>query len=336
VLGGVASTLHPWQGETLILIIVLAELIRWREHRSWRSLGLPVMTLFLTGVPLLYYLMLGRLDLSWTLARVASKHTFSFWAIAVGAAPLALVALLGYRGRARTFLELTARVWPVVALIIYVLSATALSATPLHAFNGITFPQSMLAVLGVQRARFAALPHARLITAGLVIAFTVPANAYALVVAPTYVDPTGGNANFITRDERDALAYLQRDPDDGGVLTQFYLGEVVPGRTGRHTLVGDCLWSEPRCIPRSEAADALFSGSMSRARARRFVTRSRARFILASCAPHVDLDRLLGNLVADVRRFGCAAVYELNPTSGSSSAVSESSLDAALRAPRRQ
>ena len=313
VLGGVASTLHPWQGETLILILVLAELIRWREPRTWRSLGLPALTLLITGVPLIYYLMLGRLDISWALARVASKHTFSFWSIAIAAGPLALLALLGYRGRARSFLELLARVWPVVALIIYVLSATALSATPLHAFNGITFPLSLLAVLGVQRTRFQGLAAARWVTAVVLVAFTIPANAYALAIAPTFVRPSFGNANFITRDERDALAYLQRDPDGGGVLTQFYLGEVVPGRTGRHTLVGDCLWSEPRCMPRSEAADALFTGAMSQDQARAFVIRSQARFILASCAPHVDLMSLLGNLVTRVHRFGCAAVYELAP-----------------------
>jgi hypothetical protein len=336
VLGGVASTLHPWQGETLILILVLAELIRWREHRTWRSLGLPVLTLVLTGTPLIYYLLLGHLDLSWSLARGASKHSFSFWTIAIGAGPLAAVALLGYRGRPRTFLELLARVWPVVALIIYALSATALSATPLHAFNGITFPLSMLAVLGVQRTRLTELPAARLVTAGLVLAFTIPANAYALAVAPTYVHPTGGNANFITRDERDALAYLQRDPDDGGVLTQFYLGEVVPGRTGRHTLVGDCLWSEPRCMPRSEAADALFSASLSRGQARRFVIRTRARFILASCSAHADLQRLLGPLVIGVHHFGCATVYELNAPAVTSGALTESSFDAPVRPPRRQ
>jgi hypothetical protein len=323
VLGGAASALHPWQGETLILILLLAEGIRWREHRSWRSLGLPLVTLALTGIPLIYYLMLGHLDLSWSLARLASKHTFSFWSIAIGVGPLAVVALLGYRGRPRSFLELLARVWPVVALIIYVLSATALSATPLHAFNGITFPLSMLAVLGVQRTRLTALPAARLATAGLILAFTVPANAYALAVAPTYVHPTGGNANFITRDERDALAYLERDPDDGGVLTQFYLGEVVPARTGRHTLVGDCLWSQPRCMPRSEAADALFTGVMSRAQARAFVLSSRARFILSSCSPHADLQRLLGTLVLGVHRFGCATVYELNTPVASSTPLSK-------------
>ena len=312
LLGAVASTLHPWQGETLILIVVLAELIRWREHRTWRSLALPVVTVALTGLPLVYYMMLGNFDLSWTLARLASRHTFSFWAIAVGAGPLALVALLGYRGRPESFFELLSRIWPAVALIIYVLSATALSATPLHAFNGITVPLSVLAVLGVQRTRFASLPAARVVTGLAVIACTVPANAYALAIAPQYVQPAFGNANFITRDERDALAYLNHDPDGGGVLTQFYLGEVVPGRTGRHTLVGDCLWSQPKCMPRSEAADALFNGVTSPLHARRFVVRSKARFILASCAPHADLQWLLGGLIKDVHRFGCAAVYELN------------------------
>jgi hypothetical protein len=336
VLGGVASTLHPWQGETLILIVVIAELIRWREHRSWSSFGLPLTTLALTGIPLIYYLMLGKLDLSWELARLASRHTFSFWSIAIAAGPLAIVALLGYRGRPRTFLELLARVWPLVALIIYVLSATALSATPLHAFNGITFPLAMLAVLGVQRTRLTAWPAARIATAALLLAFTVPANAYALAVASTYVHPMYGNANFITRDERNALAYLNRDRDDGGVLTQFYLGEVVPGRTGRHTLVGDCLWSEPACMPRSDAADALFTGAMTPAQARAFVIRSQARFILASCAPHVNLSRLLGNLVADVHSFGCASVYELNPPGAAPSAMAESSLDAAVRPAWRQ
>jgi hypothetical protein len=75
---------------------------------------------------------------------------------------------------------------------------------------------------------------------------------------------------------------------------------------------------------------------MSRAQARRFVIRSKARFILASCAPHVDLQPLLGPLVVDVRRFGCAAVYDLGPPPSSASALANSSLDAAVRPPRRQ
>jgi hypothetical protein len=336
LMGAVASMLHPWQGETMVLIIVLAELARWREHRGGRNLALPVLTLIMVGLPLVYYLGLGDLDVSWNLARAASKHAFPATAIVIGIAPLALVAGLGYRGRPRTFLELLTRMWPVAAIMIYVFSASTLSATPLHAFNGITAPLAVLAVIGVQRAGWERLPRRRLVTLAVLAAATIPANAYAIAVAHQYTRPTPGNANFITHDEHKALVYLHHDPDPGGVLTQFYLGEAVPGQTGRRTLVGDCLWSEPNCMPRSLAADALFKGSMSRAQARAFVRSSGARFLLASCAPHVDLSRLLGSMVVDQRRFGCAAVYELDQAGKAEGPLAELPSNAAVRAPRRQ
>jgi hypothetical protein len=337
LLGALASTLHPWQGELLILIVGFAELIRWRENRDLRRLGLPVLTIALTGLPLVYYVLLGHLDLSWGLAREASKHAFPFSAIAIGIAPLAVVAMLGYRGRPRNFLELLTRLWLPAAVMIYVLSASALSATPLHAFNGITLPLSVLAMVGVRRARLPErVPHGRLIAVATVALATIPANAYAIAIAHDYTQPTPGNANFITHDERDALNYLARDPDDGGVLTQFYLGEVVPGRTGRQTLVGDCLWSEPQCMPRSLAADALFTGSMTRAQARAFVQQSGARFILASCRPRVNLMRLLGPQIVAVHRFGCAAVFDLGPAGKAVGPLAELPPNASVRAPRRQ
>jgi hypothetical protein len=336
VMGAVASMLHPWQGETLILIIVIAELIRWREHRGGRGLGLPLLTVVLTGLPLIYYLALGNFDLSWNLARVASKHAFPFSAIAIGIAPLAMVAVLGYRGRSRTFLELMTRCWPLATLVIYVFSASTLSATPLHAFNGITAPLAVLAVTGAQRAGWDRVPRRRLVTVVLLALVTIPASAYAMAIAHTYTRPTPGNANYITDDERDALTFLDRDPEPGGVLTRFYLGEIVPGRTGRKTLVGDCLWSEPRCITRSLTADALFVGAMSRAQARRFVRRSGARFLLADCRGHRDMARLLGPMVSSVHRFGCAAVYELDAAGRATGPLAELPPDAAVRAPRRQ
>jgi hypothetical protein len=342
LLGGLAATLHPWQGETLILLILVAELVRWRDlvlwwrTAQWRRLALPVLTVALTGLPLLYYLLLGHLDLSWKLARVQSKHAFPFTAIAIGIAPLALVALLGYRGRCESMLELLLRVWGPVAIVIYVFSATGLSATPLHAFDGITIPLAVLAVKGVTRTSLGALPRARLVAAGAIAVGIVPANAYALATAHTYVDPAGGNANFITHDEHAALRYLARNPDPGGVLTQFYLGEAVPGATGRRTFVGNCLWSEPNCMPRSEAADALFRGQDTQAQAQALVRQSGARFLLASCAPHADLARRLGGLVVSTTHFGCAAVYELEPPAEAEGPLAELPRDAAVRAPRRQ
>jgi hypothetical protein len=338
LLGALASALHPWQGELMILIIVAAEAIRWREHRTLRTLRLPLLTLVLTGLPLVYYLVLGHVDLSWALARQASKHTFSFWSIALGAAPLAVVAMLGYRGRPRSFLELMSRLWPLAAVFIYFLSATELSATPLHAFDGVTIPLAVLAVAGVQRTHLARrIPRARVVGAVAIALGTIPANAYALAIAHEFVSPTPGNANFITRDERDALAYLNKDPVAGGVLTQFYLGEVVPARTGRHTFVGDCLWSEPHCIPRSLKADALFQGSLSPQGARQFVRQSGTRFLLFSCqVPPSRVERELRPLIQSVHRFGCATVYELDRPGPASGPLAELPPNAAVRAPRRK
>lgn len=343
VLGAVASMLHPWQGETLILLILAAELWRYRELSRWWGSGergrlaLPAVTIALTGAPLLYYLLLGHLDISWTLARDASKHAFSFWSVALGAAPLAIVAALGYRGRTQNFLELGLRLWPLVAVAIYVFSATGLSATPLHAFNGITIPLAVLAVKGVRGSRLGSIPRGRLVAWIVIGLGTVPATVYVLASAHTYVDPTAGNANFIKHDERAALAYLARDPTPGGVLTQFYMGEAVPGLTARHTFVGDCLWSEPNCIPRSLAADRLFRGSDTPARARSFVRHSGARFLLASCSRQdVGLTRTLGPLLVSVRRFGCATVYELGPPAPPQGPLAELPPNAAVRASRRQ
>jgi hypothetical protein len=342
LLGALASTLHPWQGETLILIIIFAELVRWRElllwwrTAQWRRLALPALTVALTGLPLLYYLLLGHVDVSWKLARVQSKHAFPFSAIALGIAPLAIPALLGYRGRPASMLELLLRVWGPVAIVIYIFSATGLSATPLHAFDGITVPLAVLAVTGVARTSLNALPRARLVAAGVIALGVIPANAYALATAHTYVDPAGGNANFITHDEHAALRYLAKNPDPGGVLTQFYLGEAVPGATGRRTFVGNCLWSEPNCMPRSLAADALFRGQDTVAQAQHLVRQSGARFLLASCAPHADLARRLGELVVSTVHFGCATVYELEPPDAAEGPLAELPPNAAVRAPRRQ
>jgi hypothetical protein len=342
VLGALASVVHPWQGETLILLVLFAELIHWRDlvlwwrTAQWRRLALPVLTLALTALPLLYYLLLGHLDLSWKLARVQSKHAFPWSAIAIGIAPLAIPALLGYRGRPESMLELLLRVWAPVAVLIYVFSATGLSATPLHAFDGITVPLAVLAVKGVTRTSLRTLPRARLVATAVIALGIIPANAYALATAHTYVDPAGGNANFITHDEHAALHYLAKNAVPGGVLTQFYLGEAVPGATGRRTFVGNCLWSEPNCMPRAAAADALFRGQDTQAQAGQLVRQSGARFLLASCAPHADLAKRLGELVVSTTHFGCATVYELEPPDEAEGPLAESPSDAVVRAPRRQ
>jgi hypothetical protein len=336
VLGGLASLVHPWQGELLILILIGTELVAWRRDRRRPTLRLPVITLLLTGLPLLYYLMLGHLDLSWQLARVASKHEFSLLTIGLAVLPLVLPALLAYRRWPRSYLGLITRVWPVAAVAIYVISASSVSATPLHAFEGITIPLAVLAIEGLRGVGFARLPGRRLIAGLAVAAFTIPGTIFQLHNSSQLVAPAPGNANFITRDEHNALRYLARDPVHGGVLTRFYLGVVVPAETGRQTFVGTCLWSEPNCTAKAQIAQMVFDGTLPAPTARWLVQRTGARFVLADCDARPDLDEVLAPLAEATEHFGCAAVYTLKATPSPSGALAQSPPHATLRAPGRQ
>jgi hypothetical protein len=324
LLGAFAGLLHPWQGELLVLIVPGVELVLWWLDRRRPRLALPVLTLILTGAPLLYYEILGRTDLSWKLARDASKHSFSLGTIVLAVVPLLLPALLALRNRPRTFLDVVNRVWPPAALVIYVVSASAVSATPLHAFEGITVPLSVLAIQGLQGVNWgrlrvphviAAAPVRSAIVAAVVLAATVPAMISELGAAKSAVEPAPGNPNFITHGERAALRFLANDPQPGGVFTRFYLGTVVPAETGRRTYVGDCLWSEPNCTQRAQIAQMVFDGELPPASARWLVQQLGARFVLADCDSRPDMNQVLAPLTASVHHFGCAAVYTLRAPS---------------------
>jgi hypothetical protein len=312
LLGGVATLLHPWNGELLLALVVAAEAVMLAGRRYGRGqLKLTAATMIGTGVPLVYYAILGKADINWKLAQVASKHAFSFWSITLAIAPLLLPALVAFRRRPKTFLEAATRTWPLAAFGIFVLSGTSLGATPLHAFQGITIPLSVLAVEGLQTVGWRRLRRPVLIGAIAVGAFTIPTTIDELMIAKSLASPTPDNANFITKDERAALNFLARDKEPGSVLTRSYLGAAVPGRTGRHTYIGDCLWSEPSCYGLSWNAQALFGGQLSPSVSRRFVLESGVRFVLADCETTVDMRQLLGPVIRSTHEFGCAAVYEV-------------------------
>jgi hypothetical protein len=336
-LGALASLLHPWQGELLILILLGAELTVWRHsaRRTRPAVARFGLTALASAIPLTYYVALGKLDLSWQLAQAASKHSFSIWTLALAIAPLALPALLGYRGRCESFLDAATRTWPVAAFAVYVISATELSATPLHAFEGITIPLAVLAVRGMQRPLLARLPRRRLVTSLAVCLATFPATAYELATARTLSAPSSGNANFVTSGEHRALRYLAKAPQPGGVVTRFYLGSVVPGATGRRTFVGDCLWSQPHCAPRAWLAQDLLDGTLAPQAARAIVQLSGARFVLSDCRPGADMGKVLAPIAVSMRRFGCASVYEIDAPSRPVGPLAQSARHAALRAPGR-
>ena len=316
LLGALASLLHPWNGELLIALVVAAELVMLTSRRYGRDhVRLTALTIGGTGVPLLYYAILGKADINWKLAQLASKHVFSFWSIALAVVPLLLPAIVAYVKRPTTFLAAATRTWPLAAFGIFLLSGTSLGATPLHAFQGITLPLAVLAVEGFQLLGWRRLPRPVLIGAVAVALFTIPTTLKELSIAHTLAAPTPGNANFIKRDERNAIDYLAHNKAPGSVMTRSYLGAAVPGRTGRKTYVGDCLWSEPGCLTLTANAQWLFvqepGGQPTAAEARSFVMNSGARFLLADCETTSDIPRLLGPLVRSTHSFGCAAVYEV-------------------------
>jgi hypothetical protein len=297
---------------------------------------LLVLTVALSGLPLLYYVALGRADISWRLAREASKHAFPLWAILLALVPLLIGAAFSMRRRNANFLAVATRAWPFAALVIFLVSASGFSATPLHAFQGITLPLSVLAVEGVQRLGWRRLPYVGWVTAIVVFVITVPATAFELNTARKLAAPTVGNANFIARDERSALDYLADDKTPGGVLTRSYLGATVPEKTGRRTLVGDCLWSQPNCGGRVNRSQALFDGGLTGTAARQFVRETGATFILADCTTTADLRRTLRPMLVSVQRFGCASVYQLDTPSPAQGPLAESRGDAAVRATGRK
>jgi hypothetical protein len=312
LLGGLASLLHPWNGELLIAMVIAAELVMFASRLYQRShLKLTIATLVGTGVPLLYYAILGKADLSWKLAQVASKHAFSFWSITIAIVPLLVPAAVAYTRRPTTFLAAAARTWPVAAFAIFVLSGTSLGATPLHSFQGITIPLAVLAVEGLQIIGWNRIQRPVLAGAVLVALFTIPTTYEELKIAHGLAAPTANNANFITSDENNALDYLARDKEPGSVLTRSYLGTAVPGKTGRRTYVGDCLWSEPNCYGLTYNAQWLFSRTLTPAAAQSFVLGSGARFVLADCQTTNDMRKLLGPIIRSAHGFGCAAVYEV-------------------------
>ncbi len=337
LLGALASMLHPWHGELLILIVLGSEVVlRHRRPRTTQQLKLPLLTVLLTGLPLLYYVLLGRTDISWRLAQGAGIHSFSLLSILLAIAPLLAPAMLAYRQRPADFLGVATRAWPIAALAVFVGSSAGFSAAPLHAFQGITLPLAVLAVQGVRAVGWRRLPYARWTIALAVAAFTIPSTAFELGKARSLAAPTPDNANFIQRDERSALDFLAADRDPGGVLTRSYLGAAVPGKTGRRTLVGDCLWSEPNCYERVNQAQALFDGTLTPRAARSFVVQTGAAFVLADCSTGVDLTKTLRPLIVSVHRFGCATVYELVQADRAEGPLAESRSDAVVRATGRR
>jgi len=309
-LGAMASWLHPWQGEILILTLLGCELAMFARGERVRAAPL-LATVAASALPLGYFAALVHFDSVWREERRAAISTYPLSHVAAGFAVLALPALLAYRRAPRDFIALTVRVWPLAALGVFLISEWQGSG-PTHALLGLTIPLAVLSVQGVcslpWQAALRRIPALPLLSLPLVAALTIPGTIYMLEYAAERSVPRAGNPHFVTGAENRALAYLAHDARPGGVLAPFHLGMLVPAATARATYLGNCYWSQPGCRHRSTMTNALFAGRLSRAASRRFVQSSGARFVLADCRSR-DLRAALAPVTAEVRRFSCATVY---------------------------
>ena len=302
--------LQPWQGATLVIIVLAVEAIRWRrsgERPPLQALLLPVAA----AIPAIYYFVLSHADADWKLASESNAAgaeavwSWPWWAIVLTVFPLALPAALAYRLPAPTWQDLALRVWPFAAALVYLLPV---GTFPYHSLQGLALPLSILAVAGV--AGVAPRPRPWLVVAAVFV-LTVPGFIHKLELPRNNIRENV-YAYYILEDEGRALDFLEGDPRPGGVLAAEYASNMVPFRTGREVYQGALSWT-PDYGMKLAKSNALFDGKLDVADARDYVRGSDARFLFASCRPAADLEPTLGPLLARTRRFGCATVYELRP-----------------------
>ncbi len=315
ILGLLAAWLHPWQGETFILLLIAAEAISWlaargapRDQRSRTPIAMLALTVVGTALPLVYYLILDKADPIWRAGQQANDVSWGIGSILIALAPLLAVAAIAYFRRPRGYLDAATRAWPVATFVVYGLAEAGFGATPLHSFAGVTIPLAVLAVDAVRSIRWK-IPSGRALACLLVAVATIPASVVFMIGAYHWMRPQRNDGNFIYRSEQRALSFLARDPLPGSVLAEYYLGAVVPAQTGRHTYIGDVLWSVPNYHQRFALSFDLFQYPLTNKTAQRLVLGSGVRFVLEDCHGHAGgLVRKLRPISSAVYRFGCAAV----------------------------
>jgi hypothetical protein len=297
--------LQPWQGATIALIIV--GVAAWRRRFTAADLLVGGATL----PPALYYFLLGRYDPAWELAGKSNaagalpEWSWPWWAVVLTLAPLAIPAVLAYRLPADGWQEKAVRVWPLAALVVYLLP---FGTFPYHSFQGLAIPLSILAVQGALTVWHHPKPVAVI---SLLLLMTVPGIAHKLQVSIHSIR-SAGDPFWVFPGEVEAMKAIERDPRPGGVLGSVYGGYMLPSRTGRETWIGALSWT-PDWRGRQRLADGLIvDGTVRGAAARDLVTRTHARFVFVDCRPGLrNLQPELQPILESTRRFGCASLYTI-------------------------
>jgi hypothetical protein len=318
LLGLLCAWLQPWQGATLLIVIMTTEAVcLWRQRAM--NVRLTIATALATTIPLVYYSILSHTNPTWVLSGKVNLLVYPWLPILLSLAPLALVTILACRYDAPRFNDVAVRVWPVAALTVYCLIALAHVGTfPSHALQGLSVPFAVLLATVGQHIpfRFRSSFQIGVIMIVVVALLVVPSGWREMSSARAIGTPESGAVEpiFITANEQLAFSYLKRDHTPGAVLAPVELGVAVPAETGRRTWVGIYSWT-PDYQYRVMAAGNLFAGHLSPTEARHLVENSRTRFLLSDCQHRANLVPVLGRLLRSRQQFGCVTVYLLRSAS---------------------
>jgi hypothetical protein len=295
--GALVAWLHPWQGATLI-VILLALVALGRPWRPKLVLALPVLA---TSLPIVYYAILPHVDSAWALAKVQNGlGAETMTQVLMLLAPLGLLALGGAFRPIRTVQDRILLIWPAAALFVYWLSPPYAT----HAVETISLPLAVLAARG-----WRSLPARKLVLGCALVVLTLPGIAYLGDILAQQVGDHQG-AYLLPRDDARALSYLAATPARGGVLAPTPPSISVPALAGRKTWIGHPSWT-PGMIFRDGQARVLFEGRLTAVVARRRVRRIGAPLVFAPCGTSPRLAGQLRPITLSVHRIGCAAVYRV-------------------------
>jgi hypothetical protein len=317
-LGLLVAWLHPWQGITLIA--VAGGLVLWRAQesrdRSGRGLASAARAVLAacagplglvvgaTATPVLYYLLLSRVDGGWATSELNSVSA----AVIPGLITLTCVvplAVIGVASARRTHFQPRTRaplLWLLATLFTILVSPTG----QYRALDGLAIPVAVLVVLAwpERSARLRARGSAALALAAALVPFGCFA---AGAIGHLRSGPVTAYSELQPSDVR--AARLGADGAHGApVLTLAPLGTAVPALTGAVSWLGHPIWTADYIERKTRAID-LFSGAMDTDHARRFVLSTGAGAVVEPCGSAARLTPALAALGFHATRVGCSVVY---------------------------
>jgi hypothetical protein len=339
-LGLLVAWLHPWQGESLIAVSAglaawwlydrSAARSRWGarsrggararpaagppdrrpggrhdRRRLMSGLGAPLLVLVATAAPLLYYLILSKVDAGWAVAELADRAATIPWPLIVlCVAPLALLAVIAGRRAGGDHAARGLALWPLATLLVVAGTRSGQD----RALVGIGIPVAVLLVrvwpTGLHRARWV------LAAAAGVAATLVPAGIYVAETINGLGSPYFTTVAELKPSDVRASALAARASGEQPILAPAALGTAIPALTDAASWVGHPIWT-PDYGSRAQRSGALFAGSMTGPQARAFVRAVGTRALVEPCGWTARLEPALAPLGFRQVQVGCSRVYLL-------------------------